>query len=282
MPKKASNRSKSHRVPRDKYRAEYNALVQPQPDVMCVRLAYPFVRDISCSTYNGEYLYRMNDCFDPDYTGTGGQPSYFDQWMTLYRIFRVMAVDVELDVMSNAGAVGQWARCCVSPDPGLATGMYYDNVCGWRGAQTGTYTSGGPPVKLRAHYDLPEMFGVTKSGYKASDGYAGLIGSSPSQAMGLYFVVNTSSASPTVSLSGRMIFTVRFEKPRAGVDAISRPLQIPRTLVSTPPTPSPPVDFPAVEAKPKDSPVHQGCACGGRLCEPNQLPFFPSPAPPRE
>jgi len=38
--------------------------------------------------------YRLNSCFDPEYTGVGHQPAGFDQWATLYNHYVVESAEV--------------------------------------------------------------------------------------------------------------------------------------------------------------------------------------------
>jgi hypothetical protein len=42
------------------------------------------------------YQYCGNDVFDPNFTGTGGQPTYFDQLSALYNRYRVYASAIEV------------------------------------------------------------------------------------------------------------------------------------------------------------------------------------------
>lgn len=44
----------------------------------------------------GDYVYRINSLYDPNYTGTGVQPLYYDQWTYMYSNYLVNAVAYEL------------------------------------------------------------------------------------------------------------------------------------------------------------------------------------------
>ena len=62
------------------------------PDCMRVKLRYKdelFPTTTSGSVYS--YVYRGNDIYDPDLTGTGHQPMGYDQWAALYSQWQVMS-----------------------------------------------------------------------------------------------------------------------------------------------------------------------------------------------
>lgn len=54
-------------------------------------------------------VFRGNGCFDPDITGSGAQPTGFDQYMALYKNFRVIRSKIRVSVLSGstAAAAGQ-------------------------------------------------------------------------------------------------------------------------------------------------------------------------------
>lgn len=60
------------------------------PKTLRTKLVYG--EDFADTTAGGfSYIvYRANDCYDPNLTGVGGQPTYFDQLITLYRRFCVV------------------------------------------------------------------------------------------------------------------------------------------------------------------------------------------------
>jgi hypothetical protein len=60
------------------------------PDRMYMQLPYDFTQySILNGATSGGLLVAGNSCFDPDKTGAGHQPLYFDQMATLYRRYRV-------------------------------------------------------------------------------------------------------------------------------------------------------------------------------------------------
>lgn len=58
-------------------------------DSVRTTLAYSDVIAIQPGSTVGQYTFRGNSCFDPDYTSGGHQPQYYDQMSLLYTRYRV-------------------------------------------------------------------------------------------------------------------------------------------------------------------------------------------------
>lgn len=54
----------------------------------------------------GDNIYRGNSLFDPDLTGTGGQPNGFDQWAAFYASYTVLGSKCEVTTIVNGGTGG--------------------------------------------------------------------------------------------------------------------------------------------------------------------------------
>lgn len=73
-------------------------------DMLYVKLNYVDTIKISnASLPYFTYVFRGNSLFDPDFTGTGHQPLYYDQYSLLYARYRVLASSIKLDVINNSG-----------------------------------------------------------------------------------------------------------------------------------------------------------------------------------
>lgn len=71
------------------------------------------------------HVYRANSCFDPDFTGVGSQPNYFDEWSALYNQYRVHFVKVEMN-LASATIGAHWAAGFTDVDP---TGQSFVDSC---------------------------------------------------------------------------------------------------------------------------------------------------------
>lgn len=74
-------------------------------DTLYCKLKYAtevhFADGLSASTY---YSFRGNSLYDPDYTGTGHQPMYFDQYSAIYNRYRVMGAKIEINAINASGS----------------------------------------------------------------------------------------------------------------------------------------------------------------------------------
>jgi hypothetical protein len=62
-----------------------------------------------------KYQFRLNSCFDPDFTGTGHQPMGFDQWAAYYNHYVVESVDYEVQ-LAPTGTVYTYTATYISDD----------------------------------------------------------------------------------------------------------------------------------------------------------------------
>lgn len=85
-----------------------------EPQLLSNRLSGPFPVRKSCQlvytgqanmsipvTSTGVYQWSCNGLYDPDITGTGSQPMYFDQLMALYNHYVVTSSYIELQFVGN-------------------------------------------------------------------------------------------------------------------------------------------------------------------------------------
>jgi len=65
------------------------------PDLLRTKLHYCDVVQLSASAGSpGLWQFRMNSLFDPDFTGTGHQPQWFDQLSAVYSRYRVLGAKI--------------------------------------------------------------------------------------------------------------------------------------------------------------------------------------------
>lgn len=66
----------------------FNKLLQR---TLRTKLVYCDTKTIAPGTGSAYHVYRLNNCFDPDFTGVGHQPAFWDRWTALYENYKVIA-----------------------------------------------------------------------------------------------------------------------------------------------------------------------------------------------
>ena len=75
---------------------------QPIPKQLFNRLKYAETVNVAIGVSGqGSYLYSCNGMYDPNITGTGHQPMYFDQWSAMYNHYTVLKSTMKATVVAN-------------------------------------------------------------------------------------------------------------------------------------------------------------------------------------
>lgn len=110
-------RQKVRRQPRKKYNKKHKKYVKTRnaptmtmvkspgfSDQCFVRLKYAEELRLNDGVATSKYYsFRGNSLFDPNYTGTGHQPLYFDQYSAIYDRYRVMGAKIQIDIINMSG-----------------------------------------------------------------------------------------------------------------------------------------------------------------------------------
>ena len=118
------NRRTNYRTPRQ--REEVKTVIPKAigfPDRIQTTLRYSDIWALAPGAQAGQYTYRGNSLFDPDYTSTGHQPRYFDQYAAVYSKYVVTSSSIKASVMNNVGTSPLFVVVFPSTDiPTLLTG----------------------------------------------------------------------------------------------------------------------------------------------------------------
>lgn len=95
----------------------------PWPFSKLVKLRYADKCTLVTDSVTGtnEYVFRANDLYDPDYTGTGHQPRGFDQYMLMYKKFVVLGSKITARFTNLGGATNGDAMVGISVATDAAT-----------------------------------------------------------------------------------------------------------------------------------------------------------------
>jgi len=159
---------------------------------------------------------RLNSINDPDFTSTGHQPLWHDQYAAVYGRYVVLKSRMVANFQAYANSIAT-----TNPSGPIICGISGDNDATISATVTTTLENsvnrmisnnlgGKPEVTLTLDYSPQKDLGVP-----ATDDTAGaLVGSNPSaQWYGGVFVVETGPASPTtVTVRIDVYYTVRFSR----------------------------------------------------------------------
>lgn len=73
-------------------------------DRLRVKLKYVELINHSVAFTNAVQVFRANSLFDPNFTGVGAQPRYFDQWAAVYQQYRVYGCRMKISVTCTSAA----------------------------------------------------------------------------------------------------------------------------------------------------------------------------------
>ena len=121
------------------------------------------------------YEYRGNSCFDPDLTGVGAQPRYFDTFCGAqdtsapYGNYNVMASKIIVDIYQDPAASSQLGTVYVQPVRGTTVGVGNANemigimeLPNIRRKEVGLNTS-WKPLRLKSYMKTSAIFGDTNA-----------------------------------------------------------------------------------------------------------------------
>lgn len=179
------------------------------PATITKRLRYStaFVLSSVSGAVTGTYVFRANDLYDPDFTGTGHQPMGFDQLMQWYNHFVVTWAKITL-VFKNGLATSPTVCLRVDADSTALTvidrivevgGCVHENL-----EHTGQF---GANKTLSMVANIPKLQGVSRAAITANPSLQGSSAASPAELS--YFHV---SMWDTLGLTGSAIVDVILEQ----------------------------------------------------------------------
>ena len=148
---------------------------------MRTKLRYFFITSAATGAAGlyGEYAFRSNSLFDPDYTGVGVQPAGFSALATLYGRYRVIGARVKITAVNDAGgsttvvffqkdSTSTYSNITTACTQGFSKRAILSDQSG--GKNQHTFTANIKPW---------EVLGVTKERYMNDDQYTAAVTSNP-------------------------------------------------------------------------------------------------------
>jgi len=91
------------------------------PDGAIVHLKYTTLLNLSGSSATTEYIFTGNGLYDPDVTGTGGQPDGFDQWNNIYTRYLGLRSSILIRIIDNSSTGNILITCFPTVQAGGVT-----------------------------------------------------------------------------------------------------------------------------------------------------------------
>ena len=130
------------------------------PDTLQTTLRYQ--ETLSLSSSSGAlfgYVYNLNGLYDPNHTGTGHQPLYFDQLMTIYNHYIVIGAKITVKFTAYPASIP--VNVCLSPnDDGTIVPASFTALAEQSAAVSGVVSaSGDAPVILNYFWSMKKAYG---------------------------------------------------------------------------------------------------------------------------
>lgn len=157
------------------------------------------------------YQYRGNSVFDPNYTGGGAQPSYYDNWANMYNSFVVLSSRITCEFVSMiAGTAPLLAG--IYPAYNTSVGTAAIDCASMRYAKSASTASQGSAIRTTIVNDMStaQMFGIPESAVVEDDAYSGSA-SNPASAQTWYWTVFAQAESGTSTISGNIRVCIEYD-----------------------------------------------------------------------
>lgn len=115
----------------------------------------------------GFYQFRVNSLHDPDYSGTGHQPLYYDEMSARYAYYTVVSASIECTFATEAASPTHFQ---IHPDQDLSVPLTWFAGLEQRGytAQQKMNTR-NTPLKIKNYVNVPAFFHTNRSSWLADD-----------------------------------------------------------------------------------------------------------------
>lgn len=105
----------------------------------CLKYNESYSNLIPTASY-ASYVWRPNCIYDPNYSGTGHQSMYRDQYFQLYSWVRCVAFTIQYKIVSDSDTPCEVVLCPIETN----TGASYDQLLEYKGCKKGVCTKSKP------------------------------------------------------------------------------------------------------------------------------------------
>lgn len=216
MPRKPGRKKTGRKKPyRRRYtRRKKNIIPSAPRNHMVVRLNYSENTSLYPGAIPAASIWRINDLYDPNFSGTGHQPYFRDQMFTLYNYGRVLWASIKVSVLTDGSAYP--AEVVLAPCQNGVADVYFQTAAERKGSKE-CYINGNLMKVLKVKSSCDYYFGMKKGTTAISPSFLqNPTGALPNSNSMFYEVIAQSlnGTSITVYIKVDICMIVRFEEPR--------------------------------------------------------------------
>jgi len=152
-----------------------------------VKLKYTMVTALTSIVTTGafDYVFRGNSVFDPDFSGTGGQPANYDDYSALYNQYRVWGSSIKVHLMTTISgnepilwAIGPRHS---STSVTLPTQMDFAAQPYVQSRLHNIYRTGAPDTVFQSSMSTMKFQGLSASEFEGRDDLTSLVSTNPAE-----------------------------------------------------------------------------------------------------
>lgn len=202
--KKTGRRPRRRRAPwrrkKRHFRVSKPALGSGIPNAVIMKHKYCESFTGATTTTLATQIFNLTSMYDPDHTGIGHQPYYYDQMAALYSKYTV--IGVAYDIRVNCGS--NQILCGVKAQRDTTALSSISDVCERPGAKWALLNGAGTPKRFKGYFSLSRLFGVSKKAIMDDGDYSAAVGASPAKA----YYLNISAQHPDGTSSSAYQYTL--------------------------------------------------------------------------
>lgn len=149
----------------------------------------------------GFHMFSCNGIYDPDVTGTGHQPMYFDDMMELYQHYTVLSSKIKVSFLNGAESciIGVAVLGAVTGSTDLTRLIEYPMSHSKPVFTAGNVVPRPVDTEITAHFNAQSFFNKTRSSMLGAGSYTGNVSANPAEQA--YFCVFIGPADEATNLS---------------------------------------------------------------------------------
>jgi len=181
---------------------------------LMTKLRYSQIVDLSNGIADhGMQQFRLNSVFDPDYTGGGSQPPYFDRMASIYSSYRVLSAKYRVRCAWKTGSnqvLAVWTSTVATAVANLQAAL----------SQTDSrsliaFSNSDPNDVLQKWQPIAKVMGVERAEIETDSDYGALISTNPTKQayLNLYSGNLSGTATSTASALVEITYYVEWSNP---------------------------------------------------------------------